>query len=147
MGDEGRGGGGAKAGSSSKVAITWPRRSRKLVGNSQSLGPLPLLFRRGASSSATGNSASIFDSLFSRDSRATRSEFHASYGLPPVKDEPQAARVKDAGERLARLGRALLQRDYYFSAGVLFGEVADRFGDLVQAVTPIDDRGYFSGCH
>jgi hypothetical protein len=40
-----------------------------------------------------------------------------------------------------------LQRDDYFSAGVLFGEIADRFGDLFQGVTPVDDWGYFSACH
>jgi len=101
------------------------------------------LFRLGASSSATGNSAFTLHSLFSTDTRATGQNFMPAYGLPPVKDEREA----DAGGKPARLGCALLQRDYYFSAGVLFGEVADRFGDLVQAVTPIDDRGYFSGCH
>ena len=42
---------------------------------------------------------------------------------------------------------ALWQSDDDFSAGVMFGQVADRFGGLVQAVTPVDDWGYFSGCH
>ncbi len=40
-----------------------------------------------------------------------------------------------------------MQSDDDFSAGVMFGEIADGFGDLVQAVALVDDWGYFSGCH
>jgi hypothetical protein len=38
-----------------------------------------------------------------------------------------------------------LQSDDDFSTGVLFGQVADGFGDLVQAATLVDNWGYFSG--
>ena len=40
-----------------------------------------------------------------------------------------------------------MQSDDDLSAGVMLGQVADGFGDLVQAVTLVDDWGYFSGGH